>query len=68
MEPHQVLAVYFYKHLDALFSMADGSADFAALSESPAGRAADAHNYLDLLFGLIVERMSDTQQTVWGLQ
>lgn len=67
MRPEQVLAVYFYKHLDALFSMADGSADFDALSESPIGRAADAHNYLDLLFGLVAEQMTPEQQRSHGL-
>lgn len=67
MRPEQVLAVYFYKHLDALFSMADGSADFDALSESPIGRAADAHNYLDLLFGLVAERMTPAQRTSHGM-
>lgn len=67
LPPHQVLSVYFYKHLDALLSMADGSADFDALSESPIGRAADAHNYLDLLFGLIAERMTPEQRARWGM-
>lgn len=58
MSPHQVWAVYFFKHLDAIETwLRDGQVK----SEPIEGRIDDAIMYLFLLKGMILEREQETR-------
>ena len=66
LHPVEVLAVYFYKHIDSIDTYIKDKKVYS--DEDIIGRVSDARNYLALLGGMITKYRNLPQEHTWHLE
>jgi len=61
--PAEVAVIFFIKHFIPLVKFAEGT---ELVSEPPLGRAADAQNYIKLMYAIGAETLTDTRNDATG--